>query len=131
MRVAPRAPVRIGAVNPGGRPPPLKVAKTKAQLKAEHDILGLWIEQKSRKSVLNFLIGGRVEQRDKITSPPSWTGEWKADPDGAVQFTLSFNNPTNPLRITAYPTSADIMAVAPHWSKDWGGSGQYAYERMK
>ena len=125
-----RPPVKIVAVKPGGRPPPLKIVKTKAQVAAERDILGLWLEQKTRKGVLNFTYGGKVEYRETITTPPLWKGEWKVDPDGAVQFTLSYNNPSNPLTLTAYPTPAKIMAVAPHWSKEWGGSGQYAYERM-
>lgn len=121
-----RPPVKVVAVKT-----PVKVVKSKAQLKAERDVLGLWIEQKRRKPVLNFTSDGKVALRDTITSPPLWKGEWKADRDGAVQFTLSLNNPDNPLRLTAYPTPATIMAVAPHWTKEWGGSGQYAYERMK
>ena len=111
--------------------PGLKVVKTKAQLKAEHDVLGLWIEQRRRNAVLNFTVDGKVTQVEKITDKPLWKGEWKADQDGAVQFGLALDGANGSLRYTAYPTSANIMAVAPHWTKEWGGSGQYAFERMK
>lgn len=119
-----RPPIRAVPLRPG-------LVKSKAQLKAEHDVLGLWIEQRRRNSVLNFTVDGKVTQVEKITDKPLWKGEWKADQDGAVQFGLGLDGATGSLRYTAYPTSANIMAVAPHWTKEWGGSGQYAFERMR
>jgi hypothetical protein len=126
LRPVIRPPIKVVPLRPG-----LKVVKSKAQLKAEHDVLGLWIEQKRRNSVLNFTVDGKVTQVEKITDKPLWKGEWKADQDGAVQFGLAMDGATSSLRYTAYPTSANIMAVAPHWTKEWGGSGQYAFERMR
>ena len=121
-----RPPVKVIAVKPG-----VKIVKTQAQVKAEHDVLGLWIEQKRRNSVLNFTVDGKVTQVEKITDKPLWKGEWKAGADGSVQFGLAMEGATSSLQFTAYPTAASIMAVAPHWTKEWGGSGQYAYEKMK
>lgn len=111
--------------------PNLKIAKTPAQLKAERDVLGLWIEQKRNKSILNFTLDGKVTYVEKITDKPLWKGHWKAYPEGLVRFDLAMDGATSSLQLTAYPTSANIMAVAPHWSREWGGSGQYAYVRMK
>ena len=115
----------------GQRPPPIRIGKTAAQTKAEKDILGLWIEQKNRKDILNFTTDGAVAYREKITDTPKWTGHWKAGADGVVQFDLAMKGANGGLQFSAYPTAAQIMAIAPHWTKEWGGSGQYAYERMK
>ena len=111
--------------------PTLKIAKTAAQLKAEHDVLGLWIEQKRRSSVLNFTFDGKVTYVEKITDKPLWTGKWKAGPDGVVAFELGMEGSSGGLQYAAYPTAANIMAVAPHWTKEWRGSGQYAFVKMK
>lgn len=111
--------------------PNLKIAKTPAQLKAERDVLGLWIEQKRNKSVLNFTLGGKVTYVEKITDTPVWVGKWRAGPDGVVAFDLGKEGTTSGLQFAAYPTAANIMAVAPHWTREWAGSGQYAYVRMK
>jgi type IV secretory pathway VirB10-like protein len=111
--------------------PNLKIAKTPAQLKAERDVLGLWIEQKRNKSILNFTLDGKVTYVEKITEKPLWTGKWKAGSDGVVAFDLAMEGATSSLQFAAYPTAANIMAVAPHWTREWAGSGQYAYVRMK
>lgn len=118
-----RPPIKI--IQP--KPTP-KVVVTKAQLNAQRQVVGTWIEQKNRKSVLSFTADGKVVA--KQGTPTTWTGEWKADANGAIQFTLTYNNPTNPLTLTAYPTPAKIMAVIPHWGDSFPGQGQYAYERM-
>ncbi|WP_165190666.1 hypothetical protein [Caulobacter soli] len=120
------APGMAAAVRPN-----LKIAKTPAQLKAERDVLGLWIEQKRNRAVLNFIIGGKVTYVEKITDKPVWVGKWRAGPDGVVAFDLGKEGTTSGLQFAAYPTAANIMAVAPHWTREWAGSGQYAYVRMK
>jgi|GEM_PF-3051403 len=125
IKLPPRPPIRLppGAV--------IRPAKTQAQTKAERDILGLWVEQKRHNAILNFTTDGAVAYREKITDTPKWTGHWKAGSDGVVQFDLAMAGANGGLQFSAYPTAAQIMAVAPHWTKEWGGSGQYAYERMK
>jgi hypothetical protein len=123
---APSRPI-IG-VRPGGRPLPIKTA---IQAKAERDILGLWTEQKRHNAVVNFTLDGKVTYVEKITDKPVWTGRWKAGTDGVVLFTLAMPGANGSLEYSAYPTASNIMAIAPHWTKEWGGSGQYAYERMK
>ncbi|MBO9558241.1 MAG: hypothetical protein J7515_06590 [Caulobacter sp.] len=144
IRVLPKAVIKLAPRTPGqtvtGGPaadqtasqrPPIRIGKTAAQAKAEKDILGLWIEQKHRDMILNFTTDGAVAYREKITDTPQWTGHWKAGADGVVQFDLGFKGAQGGLQFSAYPTAAQIMAIAPHWTKEWGGSGQYAYERMK
>jgi len=126
LRPIPRPPVKVIAVKPDP-----KIVKVKAQAKAERDVLGLWIEQKRRKSILNFTADGKVTHVDKITDKPIWKGEWKADKNGVVRFGLAMDGATSSMRITAYPTSANIMAVVPSWSKELPGSGRYAYEKMR
>jgi hypothetical protein len=125
------APIRIGpsvGARPGGRPPPIK---SPIQVKAERDILGLWTEQKSHSAIVNFTSDGRVTYVEKITDTPKWTGRWRAGSDGVVVFTLAMAGATSSLEYSAYPTASKIMAIAPHWTKEWGGSGQYAYERLQ
>lgn len=134
IKLPPRQPGQgtdQAASRAAGQRPPIRIGKTAAQLKAEKDILGLWIEQKRRNAILNFTLDGAVAYREKITDTPKWAGTWKAGPDGVVQFGLAYQGANSSLQFSAYPTAAQIMAVAPHWTKEWGGSGQYAYERMK
>lgn len=133
-KAAPAAPIRIGGSTsgasgrPGGRPPP--PPKSPVQVKAERDILGLWTQQKSHE-IVNFTSDGRVTYVEKITDKPKWTGSWRAGADGVVVFTLSMPGATSSLEYSAYPTASNIMAIAPHFTKEWGGEGQYAYERLQ
>jgi hypothetical protein len=129
LKMAMRSSAMVMAPRAGGRPPPIRPVKSKTQLKAERDVLGLWTEQKNH-SVINFTVDGRVTYVDKITDKPVWKGDWKAAPDGSVEFGLAMPGATGSIQYTAYPTSASIMAVAPHWIPEWGASGQYAFEKM-
>ena len=114
--------------------PVAKVVKTKAELAAQSRIVGKWIQQKNRKSVLTFTADGRVRSVDDPKFV--WSGDWEAQPDGSVKFDLSLEgsaaskDPDRAIKITAYPTAAKIMAIVPHWGKNLPGSGQYAYERQ-
>ncbi|KQZ06373.1 hypothetical protein ASD21_01710 [Caulobacter sp. Root1455] len=126
-----RPPIRI-VPSAGLGKTPMVIKKTQLQLAAETNVLGAWVQQDKKTSILRFTPSGWVslEKGNQVIN-----GKWTANSAGAINFTLPV--PGGEAKLVAHyadtKATGRYIVVIPNQDgpQIWPGYGQLIFSPQK